>query len=175
MDLFRGVGEGFRLLLPLLSFWSHFMDCIDVCLEEKRGDSGVEQVVRMYLVEVTEWKCENGGMGSCWWTVVAGWYFLVVPLWKSVGAAFTEEAESGMWVAREETWWPGLPDRGRMGYLPRLISCRLLRLNLEVRGEHLTSQLSWIAAVWLLITRVCTVYIVDELVLVFSTPYEVWF
>ena len=29
------------------------MDCIDVCLEEKRGDSGVEQVVRMYLVEVT--------------------------------------------------------------------------------------------------------------------------
>ena len=22
------------LLLPLLSFWSHFMDCIDVCLEK---------------------------------------------------------------------------------------------------------------------------------------------
>ena len=42
-------------------------------------------------------------MGSCWWTVVAGWYFLVVPLWKSVGDAFTGEAESGVLVAREET------------------------------------------------------------------------
>ena len=42
-------------------------------------------------------------MGSCWWTVVAGWYFLVVPLWKSVGDVFTGEAESGVWVAKEET------------------------------------------------------------------------
>ena len=42
--------------------------------------------------------------------------------------------------------------------------CILLRLNPGPRGEHLTSQLSWIA-VWLLVTHVCPVYLVDELVL----------
>ena len=29
-------------------------------------------------------KGEDGGKGSCKWTVVIGWQFLVVPLWKSV-------------------------------------------------------------------------------------------
>ena len=47
--------------------------------------------------------------------------------------------------------------------------CRLLWLNPGARGEHLTSQLSWITA-WLLVTRVCPVYLADELVLVFYTP-----
>ena len=28
-----------------------FMGCIDVCLKEKRRDSGVKQVLRMHLVE----------------------------------------------------------------------------------------------------------------------------
>ena len=44
-------------------------------------------------------------------------------------------------------------------------SCRVFRLNLGERGEHFTRQLSWVAA-WLLVTRVCPVYLVDELVLV---------
>ena len=39
-------------------------------------------------------------MGSCWWTVLAGWYFLVVFAWKSVGDELTGGAESGMWVTR---------------------------------------------------------------------------
>ena len=39
--------------------------------------------------------------------------------------------------------------------------CWLLQLNPEVRGELLTSQLSWVAA-WLLDTRVCPVYLVKE-------------
>ena len=34
-------------------------------------------------------------MGSCWWTVVAGCYFR--------GDGFTEEVESGVWVARAGT------------------------------------------------------------------------
>ena len=42
-------------------------------------------------------------------------------------------------------------------------SCRVFRLNLGERGEHFTRQLSWVAA-WLLVTRVCPVYLVDELV-----------
>ena len=45
------------------------------------------------------------------------------------------------------------------------------RLNPGVRGEHLTSQLSWVAA-WLLVTHACPVYLVDELVLVFYAPYD---
>ena len=31
---------------------------------------------------------------------MAGWYFLVVPVWKSVGDGLTGEAESGVWVVR---------------------------------------------------------------------------
>ena len=53
------------------------------------------------------------------------------------------------------------------GFGPPEISsvfCTLLRLNPVVRGEHLISQLQWIAAL-LLVTRVCPVYLVDELVL----------
>ena len=41
----------------------------------------------------------------------------------------------------------------------------LLLPNPGVRGEHLTSQLSWVAA-WLLVTRVFPVYLVEELGLV---------
>ena len=39
--------------------------------------------------------------------------------------------------------------------------CWLLQLNPKARGEHLSSQLSWVAA-WLLVTRVCPVYLVEE-------------
>ena len=39
--------------------------------------------------------------------------------------------------------------------------CWLLRLNPRAWGEDLTSQLSWVAA-WLLVTRVCPVYLVKE-------------
>ena len=77
---------------------------------------------------------------------MTGWYFLVVPVWKSVGDGLTGGAESGVSVARAGTLRPGSPHGSRMGYLPWLISCKLLRLNLGARGEHLTSQLSWIAA-----------------------------
>ena len=38
--------------------------------------------------------------------------------------------------------------------------CWLLRLNPGVRGELLTSQLSWVAAAWLLVTRFCPVHLV---------------
>ena len=47
-------------------------------------------------------------------------------------------------------------------------SCRLLWLNSGARGEHLTSQLSWVVA-WLLVTHVCPVYLADDLVLII--PY----
>ena len=53
-----------------------------------------------------------------------------------------------------------------MGYLPWLISCRLLWLNARAHGEHLICQLLW-AAAWLLVIHVCPVYLADELVLVF--------
>ena len=45
------------------------------------------------------------------------------------------------------------------------VFCILLWLNPGVQGEHLTSQLPWVATL-LLVTRVCPVYLVDELVLV---------
>ena len=37
----------------IAEFWSHFMGCIDVCLEQRRGDSGMKQVLRICLVEST--------------------------------------------------------------------------------------------------------------------------
>ena len=39
--------------------------------------------------------------------------------------------------------------------------CGLLWLNPGARGEHLTGQLTW-AAAWLLVTRICPVYLLDE-------------
>ena len=44
-----GRGGGSWLLLPLLSFWSHFMGCIDVCLEKRRRNSRVKQVLRICI------------------------------------------------------------------------------------------------------------------------------
>ena len=122
------------------------------------------------LMETTMWKCGDGAVGSCWWTVVAGWYFLTVPICKYVEDRLTGEAESGVWVARARTWQSGNPNGSRIGYLPGLILCRLLLLNLAVRGEHLTSQLyGWLPDYY---SHVCLVYLVDELVLVFLTPYN---
>ena len=102
---------------------------------------------------------------------MTGWYFLIVPVWKSVGDGLTREAESGVWVARAGTCRWESPYESRMGYLPWLMSCRLFRLHLRAREEDLTRQLSWIA-VRLLVTRAFPVYLVDELVLVFCTPYD---
>ena len=39
--------------------------------------------------------------------------------------------------------------------------CWLLRLDPGAQGEHLTSQYSWVAT-WLLVTRVCLVYLMEE-------------
>ena len=117
------------------------MCCIAVCLEKRRGDSGVKQVLRICLVEAMRWKCGDGAAGSCWWTVVAGWYFLVVPVWKSLGDELTGEVELGEWVDKAGKWWPWSPYGSRIGYLPCLNG-----LSLGSRGDHITSQLSWIAA-----------------------------
>ena len=103
-------------------------------------------------------------MDWCGWVV-----FLVSACVESVGDRLNGEVESGVWVAKPGTWWPGSPYGSRMGYLPWLISYRLLQLNPRARGEHLTHQLSWIAA-WLLVTRVCPVYLVDQLALLFCKP-----
>ena len=53
-----------------------------------------------------------------------------------------------------------------MDYLPWLTSGRLFWLNPITWGEHLTSQILLVAA-WLLVTYVCPLCQVDELVLVF--------
>ena len=42
-----------------------------------------------------------------------------------------------------------------------------------MRGEHLTSQLSWVTA-WLLVTRVSPIHLVDELVFVFYASLYDW-
>ena len=42
-----------------------------------------------------------------------------------------------------------------------LLSCWLLQLNVGEQGEHLTSQVSWLAA-WILFTLICPVYLVEE-------------
>ena len=65
-------------------------------------------------------------------------------------------------LARARIWRPRSSHKSRMEYLPWIMSSWLLRLNPEVRGEHLTSQLSWVAA-WLLVTPVCSSNLVKEL------------
>ena len=147
------------------------MGCIDVCLERRKGDSGVKQMLRICLVKTMRWRFGDGGVCSCWWTVVAGWYFLVVPVWISIGDGLTREIELVELAAGAGIWWSESRHGRRMGYLPWLISCKLLRLILEARGKHLTNHLSWIAA-WPLVTRARSVYLVNELVLVFCTPYD---
>ena len=80
------------------------MGFIDVCLEKTKRDSGTDtQVLGICLMEATRKKFGDGGVGSCWWNVLAGWYFLVVFAWKSVGDELTGGAESGMWVTRTGT------------------------------------------------------------------------
>ena len=55
--------------------------------------------------------------------------------------------------------------RGRVNFsmfdIVNPLWCWLLRLNPRAWGEHLTSQLSWVAD-WLLVTCVCPVYLVKE-------------
>ena len=122
--------------------------CIDVCLEKKKGEVlGWNRCwVSAYLVGVTRRKRGDHGAVSCWWAVVAGCYFLVAPVRKSIKDQLTGKVKSDMWVARAGTWQPGSLHGSRMGYLPCLTSCRLLGLYPRARGEHLTSQLLWVAA-----------------------------
>ena len=46
--------------------------CVDVCLEKKREDSGVKQVLGICPMEARREKCGDSGAGCCW-TVVVGW------------------------------------------------------------------------------------------------------
>ena len=135
---------------------------------EKEGRFWVEAGAHICLVKATRWKCGDGGVASCSWTDVAGWYLLLVAVWNLLEICLLGKL-SRLPTAKPGTWRPGNPHGSRMGYLPWLMSYRLLRLNLGAGGEHLTSQLSWIAA-WLLVTRVCPVYLVDELALLCCKP-----
>ena len=96
----------------------------------------------------------------CYWVVIIGSACVEIcwgwTHWETVGWI-------GSWGRNLTT---RVPHRSRMGYFPWLILCKLLWLNTRVQGEHLTSLLSW-AAAWLLVTYVCPVYLVDELVLMF--------
>ena len=117
-------------------------------LREKKGEVlGWNRCwVSAYLVGVTRRKRGDHGAVSCWWAVVAGCYFLVAPVRKSIKDQLTGKVKSDMWVARAGTWQPGSLHGSRMGYLPCLTSCRLLGLYPRARGEHHTSQLLWVAA-----------------------------
>ena len=67
-------------------------------------------------------------------------------------------------TAREPSW--------KQNGLPPIINImQIVLVNLRARGENLTSQLSRIAA-RPLVTCVCPVFLVDELVVVFCTPYD---
>ena len=88
------------------------MGCIHMCLEkEKEGLEGRGERKRFWVEadaaylsrEATKRKCGDGGADSCWWTVVAGWYFLVVHVWKSVENGLNGEVDSGVCVARAGT------------------------------------------------------------------------
>ena len=92
-------------------------------------------------------------MGSCIaWRCFQG---------RSGGGYGTTGIAISMQLARAGTWLPRSSHKSRMGYLPWLMSCWLLRLNSGLRREHPTSELSWVAT-WLLVTRVFPVYLVKE-------------
>ena len=115
------------------------------CSEVKR----LEQSSRFLLVDCCNWMVIVGSacVDICW-------------KWEHW------ERESGVWVAMAENWRSRSPHERRIGYLLWLMSCWLSQLNPGVRGEHLTSQFSWVAT-WLLVTRVWPVYLVEKVVLVF--------
>ena len=52
------------------------------------------------LVEATKRTGRDGGLGSCWWTVVFLWQSFEVTTWKSVGDRLTGKVESDVLVAR---------------------------------------------------------------------------
>ena len=170
LHLFRGVGRALTTSI-IAEFLEPFYGLYWCMSRAKEGRFWGEADAPYLSIGNNEVKVGDGGVCSCWWTAVAGWYFLVVPVWKSIGDGLTREIELVELAARAGTWWSESRHGRRMGYLPWLISCRLLRLILEARGKHLTSHFSWIAA-WLLVTRVRSVYLVNELVLVFFTPYD---
>ena len=65
---------------------------------------------------------------------------LLVPVWRSFGDGFTNKGELDVWLVTAGTWRPGNLHRSRMGYLPWLISCRLLMAFLpHHRASHMDS------------------------------------
>ena len=99
-----------------------------------------QEISYWQMVSYMSWPCFQGGSG--------GGY-------DATGIAIC------VMVARAITWRSRSSHKSRMGYLPLLMPCWLLRLNTGARGEHLTSQLSWVPD-WLLVTRVCPVYLMKE-------------
>ena len=143
--------------------------CIDECLEKKKGrfwgEAGADHLPSgSNKVKVWRWWSEFLLFGCCGWVVI-------------LGSASVEICWG--WAHWETNLGvqAGSPHGSRMGYLPCLISCRLLQLNAGAQGEHLTSQFSS-AAARLLVTRVCPVYLLDKLVFVFygfSSIESCWF
>ena len=142
-----------------------FMGSVDVCLEKKGkfwGEPGA-----WYLPsgsnKVKVWKQWTGLLVDYWsWVLILGGACVEIcrgwAHWESRGKCIGSCGRK--MTVREPPWeQSGLPSMW-------LISGKLLRLNLIAQGEYLTSQLSSVAA-WLLVTYVCAVCLVGELVLVF--------
>ena len=110
-------------------------------------------------------KCHTGITGL--WTLHSGRLTLNTRHWTLHSGDWNLDArpwtlDYGLWTLDSRLWtlddglWYWTLDCGR----------DYSQINSGTRGEHLTSQLSWLPA-WLLVTNVCLVYLLDELILVF--------
>ena len=85
---------------------------------------------------------------------------LLQSVWRPVGDRLTVQGELDVWIVRAGTWQPGNLHRNRIGYLPKLVSCRLLTAkSRSVRGA---SHQPAFTGSYLFVKRVCPVHLVDR-------------
>ena len=145
-----------RATIP--EFLKLFLRVVFICAGKKEGRFWGEAVTG-YLTrgsnKVKLWQQWTGFLlvDCCGWVVILGKACVEI-----CRRSTAWESGISVWVPRGGTWWRGSPRWNRMVHLSSLIPCWLFWLNTGVWREHLTSQLSWVA-VWLLVTRVCSVYL----------------
>ena len=115
------------------------------------------------------------------WNVIQDKFYIgtthgITLLWNrhtGITGFWTQELKAGLWTL-DAALWALDSEHWTMDFRRWMLDCGRAdcsRLNLGVRGEHLTSQLSWVTT-WLLVIRVYPVHLVDELLLVFYT--SIW-
>ena len=148
--IFQNIANSIRKILPTI-FQRYFLLLATLIYLSNTSWQGAYWNSWTRDASVGRWTLDTG-----LWTLDSGCWTLDAWLWM---------LDPGRWTLDVGFW---TLDSGLQTLDCGRTDCS--RLNPRAWGKHLTSQLSWITA-WLLVTRVCPVHLVDELVLVF---YAYW-